>query len=279
MSKYSREDIVDAAKKAVKQNDGILSRSDFQRLTGINQSHIYALFPEGGWSEVLELAGIAQHPKHNVPLSDEEILIAYHRVASDIGNIPTWSIFQSKANISKSTVQQRFGGKSGILQRYLLWLSQNSPDSLLVGIVQDQLGQGVAEQMISPNTTKPNSSLPRWSIKKNEIEYGEPINFRGLQHAPINEIGVVYLFGMISHEIGYMVEAMRTAYPDCEAKRRISSGRWQRVLIEFEYQSSNFHQHGHDPQKCDLIICWEHNWVNCPLEVLELRSLIQNLKG
>jgi len=23
---------------------------------------------------------------------------------------------------------------------------------------------------------------------------------------------------------------------------------------------------------CDMIICWKHNWPECPLEVLELRK-------
>ena len=26
--------------------------------------------------------------------------------------------------------------------------------------------------------------------------------------------------------------------------------------------------------KCDLIVCWEHNWPECPLEVIELKSLV-----
>jgi hypothetical protein len=25
---------------------------------------------------------------------------------------------------------------------------------------------------------------------------------------------------------------------------------------------------------CDLIVCWNHNWENCPLEVLELKKAI-----
>jgi hypothetical protein len=35
--------------------------------------------------------------------------------------------------------------------------------------------------------------------------------------------------------------------------------------------------HGHAPEKCDLIVCWINNWPECPLEVLELRSLLPKL--
>ena len=111
--------------------------------------------------------------------------------------------------------------------------------------------------------------------------YGEFVNFRGLQHAPVNEQGVVFLFGMVCRELGYSVEIVKPGFPDCEAKRKIKnkSGMWQRVRIEFEYQSRNFRSHGHDPDQCDLIVCWEHNWPACPIEVVELKSALPKLSS
>jgi len=43
--------------------------------------------------------------------------------------------------------------------------------------------------------------------------------------------------------------------------------------VEFEEYSSNFKEHGHDPEKCDLIVCvyddWREKFPNekCPLPV------------
>jgi hypothetical protein len=34
----------------------------------------------------------------------------------------------------------------------------------------------------------------------------------------------------------------------------------------------------HDPAKCDIIVCWEHNWPECPLEVIELKKEIEKLR-
>ncbi len=82
---------------------------------------------------------------------------------------------------------------------------------------------------------------------------------------------------MVAHELGYMVEMVTTGFPDCKAKRRVGNGRWERVRVEFEYQSRNFRDHGHDPEGCDVIVCWEHNWPECPVEVLELRSRLETL--
>lgn len=108
---------------------------------------------------------------------------------------------------------------------------------------------------------------------------GELIHFRGMTHAPVNEQGVVLLFGAVARDLGYAVEAVRTAYPDCLAKRRVSGGRWQRVRVEFEYRSRSFRDHGHDPEGCDVVVCWTHDWPGCPLEVLELKSAIAGLAG
>lgn len=90
-------------------------------------------------------------------------------------------------------------------------------------------------------------------------------------HGPVNEAGVIFLFGAMALQLGYVVTRMQTDFPDCEGVRRIEGDRWQRVRIEFEYESRNFVKHGHDVTECDLIICWVNNWPDCPVEVLELR--------
>ena len=120
------------------------------------------------------------------------------------------------------------------------------------------------ESLLFEGKVSPPLSIP--SYRKKRALLGEPLNFRGLQHAPINEQGVVFLFGMVCRELGYLVEAVQTGFPDCEGKRKVDTHTWERVRIEFEFKSSNFLKHTHDPNSCDLIICWEHDWLNSPLE-------------
>jgi hypothetical protein len=70
---------------------------------------------------------------------------------------------------------------------------------------------------------------------------------------------------------------VQAEFPDCEALRMVAPNRQQRVRIEFEFESRNFERHGHDPKGCDLIVCWEHNWQECPLQVLELKKVLAEL--
>jgi hypothetical protein len=89
--------------------------------------------------------------------------------------------------------------------------------------------------------------------------------------------GVIGLFSTVCQELGFIIECIRPAYPDCLAVRRTPQGEWRPVSIEFEYCSLNFRTQGHDPDCCDLIVCWDHNWDECPVDVLELKTTITKL--
>lgn len=276
MSEVTPDSILAAVRTAAKQAGGAISRAEFVRRSGIGEHHIYRLFPEG-WTEVIQRAGLPRHPLDKDPLSDVALLEEFHRVAGELGEIPTWQQFDSHASISAATVRKRFRGLQGTLRAYHAWLAANHPESALM----DAAG---ARMKTEPprRGSQSRSALARhaWA-KRGGTEFGRPLNFRALRHAPINEQGVVYLFGTVSYELGLIVEAIQTGFPDCEAKRCIDvhHDRWQRVRIEFEFRSRSFRDHGHDAGQCDLIVCWEHDWPECPLEVVELRTLIGQLHG
>lgn len=136
--------------------------------------------------------------------------------------------------------------------------------------------------------------LREWdiSVVKNEIEsqekeiltlekkrsiVGDPINFEGLIYGPLNENGVIFLFSKIHDKLGINIEAIQASYPDAKARRKTAKG-WEDIWIEFEYKSSNFKIHKHEPKECDIIVCWEHDWMESPIEVIELKSIIEKLE-
>jgi hypothetical protein len=107
--------------------------------------------------------------------------------------------------------------------------------------------------------------------------YGTPMWPGPLAYAPVNELGVVFLFGWMAPQLGFVVHRLQPEFPDCEAMRLVGEDKCQLVRIEFEHESRNFLKHMHDVKGCDLIVCWRHNWPECPLEVVELRSLLPKL--
>ncbi|UCH94222.1 MAG: hypothetical protein JSV88_28670 [Candidatus Aminicenantes bacterium] len=139
--------------------------------------------------------------------------------------------------------------------------------------------QGIKTQTIKfiPQTIKPQKAKMKPRVPL------EPVDFRGLRFAPSSRQGVTYLFGMISQELGFIIESFISQFPDCEGKRCVDqeNNQWEQVRIQLEYKSSDFKTRtstkGYDESQCDLIICWNHDWEESPIEVLELRSILQYL--
>ena len=120
---------------------------------------------------------------------------------------------------------------------------------------------------------------PRHVRHRNVV--GKLINFRGLVYAPVNENGVIFLFGKVAADLNMYVETIRPGYPDCLAKRYIGKGKWEELRIEFEFRSSDFLRHKHVPADCDAIVCWISDWPECPenIEIIELQAIIPQLEN
>ncbi len=108
-------------------------------------------------------------------------------------------------------------------------------------------------------------------------ETGEVLGFRGIVFEPINEQGVILIFATACHDLGFRIEGIRAGFPDVLLDRKNSRGNFIKCLAEFEYKSAQYKAHKHPLKGCDLIICWENDWKDCPIEVLELKSAIKNL--
>lgn len=87
---------------------------------------------------------------------------------------------------------------------------------------------------------------------------------------PHDESGTIIIFAQHAEELGFSIISIGRAFPD--ATLRVDG---KIVQAEFEYQSRNFKSHRHDPNGCDLIICWEHNWDDCPLPVIALKDMVE----
>lgn len=84
---------------------------------------------------------------------------------------------------------------------------------------------------------------------------------------------IPYLFGKIEEKLGFKVVRMRDLFPDAVLKKENKF-----YKTEFEYKSSNFRQHNHPVGECDLIICWEHDWLDCPIaKVIPLSKFFEQL--
>lgn len=292
----TKEDmIVKLQELARKYETESIARHQFLRESGFSERQIGKLF--GTYNGLVQAAGLRPRifPVPDKPThSDDFLLQEIVRVLRLPESKMTRIFFDQNAYASSTACERRFGGWINALKEASTLLDSSVDKDLIEKVseyISPRSGFATRVSSITKSIHQPGeltddesrqAPLQAQVISGENINvYGDFINFRGLQHAPVNEQGVVFLFGMICRELGYVVEIIKSSYPDCEAKRAIRNkpGKWQRVRIEFEFASRNFKSHGHDPEFCDVIVCWEHNWPDCPIEVLELSSAVKALSS
>jgi hypothetical protein len=270
--------VLDAIRETAKALGRAPSRREFMRSSGMTEYQVLRHFQS--WREAVRAAGLDSEPT-NIPLEPAVLLEDWGELVRRARIIPTRNQYRRDGSYSPGVFERKFGPWSGIPAKFRESAAGRPEwaDVLALLPVETTLARVPAP---TPSSSS-ESPLPRHRHSKleNRPTYGNPIDFRGLRHEPVNEGGVVFLFGMVARELGYLVEAVQAGFPDCEAKRQVEAGKWQRVRIEFEYESRNFRDHGHPPAGCDVIVCWRHNWPECPpeLEVVELRSVMATLSG
>ena len=217
----------------------------------------------------------------NERLEDQALLEDWGQAVRRNRGIPGHGSYRRYGKHSPNTLQKRFGRWSTIPQVFRNF-AEGKPEwaDVLTFLPAE------AAEKERPRRKRGGGSLilpgqaPHPALE-GRATYGNAIAFAGMRREPVDEQGVVLLFGMLAQDLGYMVEHVQRGFPDCEAMREISPERWQRVLIEFEFESRNFRDHGHPLTGCDVIVCWRHNWQECPkhLEVLELSRVITSLSA
>ncbi len=149
----------------------------------------------------------------------------------------------------------------------------------LVSLVPADLPHSMPLHAVHGVTLASAQTLARITPLSVQSIYGDPIDFRGVRHAPVDIGGVIFLFGMVARELGFNVESMSSGFPRCEAKRQLAPGKWARLRIDFELESRQFRDAGRNPGGCDLIVCWRDTWPDRPasLDVLSLERMLPTL--
>lgn len=278
-----RDEVLNAIRAAAESLGRPPSRAEFKGSSGMTEYQVLKHFPS--WREAVRAAGLEPHST-NVAIDPEVLLEDWGEFVRRERRIPTRDQYRRDGTYSPGVFEKRFGPWSAVPLKFREFADGKSEWADVIALLplehaRPSIAASSPFAVTQPGTSSVSAPNARHSKLDDRPTYGNPIDFRGLRHEPVNEQGVVFLFGMVARELGYHVEAVQTGYPDCEAKRQVDAGKWQRVRIEFEFESRNFRDHGHHPDGCDVIVCWRHNWPECPtsLEVVELSSVIRTLSA
>jgi hypothetical protein len=241
-------------------------------MTGIGMHRIERHF--GGYNAALGACGLEPHDAGR-PRTMEELFEDWAEVARKIGKAPTRAQFDRHGRNSPRPLMRIFHSWSAIPEG----MRQYALEHGLEGAWRDVIGITELEMKSRRNVSRmsPIAGAEPPRERQKRTSFGDPLTHLPMVHAPTCENAVLFLFGAVANDLGFKVRRMQAAFPDCLAVRRVGENRWEDVKVELELMSRNFAAHGHDPKGCDLIVCWEHNWPECPLEVVELRKEIARI--
>ena len=237
-----------------------MTRAEFLHVTGISRATM-----ERHFASFRDLARAAGQPDPGDlrRLPQDELLRGLKSAFDAEGPAISMRRAAQLSNRAHTTFLKRWGTWRRALGAFIAWVERDDPAWPHIEVLRRR------------TDPTPPVAWPK-SRPADSRRFGELLRFRTLEYSPTDESGVIYLFGIISSDLGFILDGLSKGFPDAEGKRRVGK-EWRRVQIEFEHESRNFHAHGHDPAGCDLIVCWEHNWPECPVEVLELRSAVARL--
>jgi hypothetical protein len=285
----TKEEIVKAIRVCAKKLRRNPSLRELRAMAGVPAKHVYKRL--GSLRKALHAAGLEGIGPGFSP-AEEAVLRDWASVARKLKKLPSILEYERAGRFSGKPFQRLYGSWSGTADGFCKFADKHQMERQW-GDVLEMIADAQAPSSIvtSRNAAGTNTAavpatqdkdhgwkkrFRKGGILRDRPVYGPPLLWPELAHEPTNELGVVFVFGMMARRLGFVVHRLQAGFPDCIAMREVAPGVWQRVRIEFEFESRNFLKHKHRRDKCDVIVCWKHNWKDCPLDVVELSELAKN---
>jgi hypothetical protein len=271
--KMTRDEVIAALKECTTKQGYVHSQAELKNASGVMPWDIRKTF--GTYGRTLKACGL-ERTGSGYALNHRTMFVAWAEAARSLGKVPTAFEYEEHSKLHATTLVRWCGRWKHVPSCLLEYMRKQHLEEEWKDVQEVILEHEKCPPKTRGRVNSVCSPLPRPLIMFDEPMYGEPMLSSPLAFAPINEMAVVFLFGAVARQKGFIVTRLQQEFPDCEALRRVDQYRWQRILIEFEYESRNFLAHEHPVEDCDMIVCWNHNWPECPLEVLELKSIDWN---
>jgi len=270
----NKEKIVAAVKECAARLGRAPNSAELYQSTTISKHQVRKHF--GTYTRMLTASGIQrQGPGCRVEMN--ALFLDWANIVRRLGRIPTMTEYELEGKYSVRPLITRYGIWGNVPEGVKGYVVQNG----LEGEWRDVLEIIAAHPEGNHRRARTFRTILRAAIEKDKLAdrpiYGKPM-FAPFSFAPTNEQGVLFVLGAVAPELGLCITRVQTGYPDVEAMKEVGPNECVRVNYELEYESRNFLGHGHSIQDCDGIVCWIDNWPECPVEVIELRKVVEELR-
>jgi hypothetical protein len=246
--------------------------AELMKHAGIDRPEIRKHF--GNYKQALEECNL-EVPERGRKVETDRLFMDWVEVVRAFKKIPTVWEYERRSKYSARPLTRCAGSWNMVAERMKLYAEEHGLDGEFRDVMELIELQGGRRGGAAVSSTEVAADVCSERQKDSRPTYGALIAAWGHVYGPTNEGGVISLFGAMAVSLGFLILKIQTEFPDCEALRVAGKDRNRPVKIEFELESRNFLRHGHDPNGCDIVVCWEHNWPECPLEVIELKKAVQ----
>ncbi len=267
----TREEVVAAILECTEKLGYVPSRNELRKHGKISREQLERHF--GSFTKAL-LACNLKRKAVSGKVKMEDLFADWASIVRLLGKLPTGYEYEERSKYSQRPLLGRFGTWARVPTGLKMYAEEHGMADEWKDVLESVAAQGQISRKRESGFGATMRGMGKGKVFSDRPLYGPLMRPCPLICGPINEAGVVYLFGTMAEQMGYVVLRMQSEFPDCEAFRLVEDERWQRVRIEFEYESRNFLKHFHDVNDCDVIVCWRDNWPECPLEVVELRAIV-----
>jgi hypothetical protein len=266
----SKEEIIAAIQKCAEELGHVPTLDELLGKTIISKHRLRKNF--GPYVKALAACGLERHGC-GYKIGMENLFRDWALVTRKLGKTPSMLDYELHGKYTTKALVRHYGGWTHVPAGLLGYARERHLEDEWKDVME--IAEAALKVVGPParTTVETKNLLPGRRAAANGPFYGLPMMTASpLVYAPTNEAGVMVLFGAVAREHGFAITRVQAAFPDCEAMREIEPERCQPTRIEFEYESRNFLIHLHPVDGADLIVCWKHNWPECPLEVLELKT-------
>ena len=272
----TRQDVRAAIVALAEKLKQVPTLPELMKHAGIDRPEIRKHF--GNYKQALEECNL-EVPERGRKVELDRLFLDWAEVVRAFKKIPTVWEYERRSKYSSRPLMRCAGSWNMVAERMKLYAEEHGLEGDfrdVLELVELQPGGGRGGTAVL--STEASAGVSAERQKDSRPTYGALIGAWGHVYGPTNEGGVIALFGAMAASLGFLILKVQTEFPDCEAVRVAGKDRNRPVKIEFEYESRNFLRHMHDVNGCDIIVCWEHNWPECPLEVIELKKAVSKGK-
>src|SRR5262249_5553262 len=144
-----------------------------------------------------------------------------------VGKLPR-HIYLRDGNYSPLTLAKRFGGWTSVPTVFQKFAKRKPGWADVLALIPAAAARDENSSITAFSPMKPVNERSQKNIAtdsptglkrqnhrllKGRVIYGNPTNLPGVPYEPVNEQGVVLLFGRLANELGYRIEAVQVGFP------------------------------------------------------------------